>query len=81
MYSDVRPSTTEAQQLIKHLNLCLGQQSLRDFKENVTVNYSTHFFIFFFKGRSALRGYAKMYQTHPKLQPHFNGENTVFISK
>lgn len=80
MYSDVRPSTTEAQRLMKHLNLCLGQQSLRDFKENVTVNYSTHLKKKK-KGRSALRGYAKMYQTHPKLQPHFNGENTVFISK
>lgn len=35
-YSDFRSSKTSAQQLIKHLNICPGQQSLREFKENTT---------------------------------------------
>lgn len=34
--SDFRSSEADAQQLIKHLSLCPGQQSLRDFKESVT---------------------------------------------
>lgn len=35
-YSHFRSSKTDAQQLIKHLNLCPGQQILREFKENRT---------------------------------------------
>lgn len=41
-YSDFRSSKADAQQLIKHLNVCPGQQSFRDREENVTVNYSSH---------------------------------------
>lgn len=69
-YSDFRSSTTRAQQLIKHLNLCPGQLSLRDLN-------NLELFLSLSLGCSALRLYAVI-QPNKKRTAVFRRRNGCF---